>query len=676
MDFYYRKLLGNGAIASKFRISSVVSPTFVQLKQLNLRSNKDNAPEPDEIAENSKTHHPNNCNRCYRLKKKCSREYPKCTTCSKTGSQCEYVIRSNKRRKRERPEDFKILTDKDFVVEKSEIISDKEKDAVEKSEIVSDKEKDIVENMFGGSDQERGQKSENADLTETIHHAKDSSTNLPTAAFATPFSSSDRGPGVPLIIPGLVPGVNSAEHHKLSVSLLVHRDETPADSTRSTENHLRALRRGPLRTIELLRKLLSSRAAANPRDELINLPQMPVELPSIYVQNFFENFAHKYPFLSRSTMRAKLAKTDFTQELIVDIDVYLVMSIGAILCGKKRFDAHFSERTIDGIIDVVNMDLRGASTSDVEESLKVLLLLAIYHLVAQNGVSAWNMCGVLSRVVVQLRLYAGNAPASLLRIVWSVHNLDAELLMLVKRPAQFPHAYNKCAVPTRALDDEESVELVALEIAYQKLCVHILDQNLRQNGEGLTVLLSALEKWRVQALLSIHRAYSQSALLQDATSVVNLNYYYMLVEMDQLSPVQLLQFVFHFFLNSFSLVILETEVGSKQTAKISVIQLFTWRAKLRTVLRYMMVLLGRLLVLADANLEASLKLNEFSSNLQLVVNLLKYVKENAGHDYGVDALLRLSVRLAGLNLLVGRREERESVAADVEEIRKGITEEI
>ena len=152
MDYYYRRLFGNGAVASKFRLDVSSS---VKLRPLDVRDGgkspasdlsikggddvvsqgsqpgsessarsynspestrnitttipaltariQQNLPQTIRPIESADTHHSNNCNRCYRLKKKCLREYPKCSNCLKSGSDCEYVDRSTKRRRRASP---------------------------------------------------------------------------------------------------------------------------------------------------------------------------------------------------------------------------------------------------------------------------------------------------------------------------------------------------------------------------------------------------------------------------------------------------------------------------------------------------------------------------------------------------------------------------------------------
>lgn len=697
MDFYYRKLMGNGAITSKFRVSSLVGPTFIQLKQSNLRgkagddelkndsnetsrstsageqivtsesssivgsestvtdksesrdsSNESTLEASDSIEEpvsritipsileleanlnnsetpieTSKTHHPNNCNRCYRLKKKCSREYPKCSTCHKTGSECEYIIRSNKRRKR-----------------------------VDRADKVVFK----VNGKYGGDlNEESPKKRSNFEHRDLIDESKNLPVTLVTVKKVSTPTPKLQHPDITSPSP-----TSPTLQHPNSQVVFINGDSEKSYPPKKPSNS------------KVIKKSLTTTTfSTNLKEEFVTIPAIKnPELPHTFIRNYFENFSSRYPFLNKTKILESLANANFEQELIVNLDTYLVMSIGCLVYDKLVFQEIFSEKNIESVIDVLDLDMEGALEVEITDNLTLLLLLNIYSIVSLNSVLAWNVLSLLTKLVLQLHLYRGTHE----RIVWSVHNLDSELSLLYKRPGLFPRAYNKSEIPKAKLYEDEDLSLVALEIEYCKMSSTILDLKLRAdlqiedlNQTNLQEISERLERWRV----SLSSSVNASALFQDTRALINLNYFYLHVELDQLSPIELLQFVFQFLSNSFSLLISENAKNEKDNLRILLQSSLTWFIKLNNVIRYTLVLMLKMLSSTRATLETSLKLNEFNSNLQLIVNLLRYVKEGSllKGDNGVEVLHRLSLQLSGFDLLLSRNGEKEVLTAEIEKVR-------
>ncbi|ODV78534.1 uncharacterized protein CANTADRAFT_29628, partial [Suhomyces tanzawaensis NRRL Y-17324] len=609
MDFYYRKLMGNGTVASKFRLNSMLpssntTTTTVQLKQSSVRDLlKRSEPAEEDGDESGKqkhpiefpeTHHRNNCNRCYRLKKKCLREYPKCKNCLKTGAECEYVVRSNKRRKRGSAPKLNGEGVLSTGISKEDG-SQENKDVVVAHKLVS------VSSMLANELYEDAMKKEPSNLT----------------------STNTRRP---------IKKITTAE---LSSSARRARDSPEV----------------PLAQKIMTKSLSTTSSPANLKEEFITMKPLPNEdLPLIFALNYFENYSSKYPFIDKNKFLTRLKSIDFKKEAIVNIDIYLLMSIGCLTFDlqsdlakrEKLFPLYFNEKNVESTIEVLDLNLFNASTEEIIENMDLLLLLTIYSISSFNNELCWGLLGILNRLVVQLELYKPSELSSkidtihLQRIFWSVHNLDKELSLQLMRPSQFPAAeFTRVPLPQNTFEgDDESLDLINQEIKYYQFHDLLLTSFLsgaNRDSEKLKEISLSLEKWRVTTSSIIHKLHHQSQSLQDWTSYVNLNYYYLLIELDQLSPSESYQFTLHFLSNSFALIISDTEAesnssNSKLDVKLTLRSSLYWYKRLFKVINYNMTSLSKMVESTQLKkLDLSLRLSEFTGNLQLIVNLLRYI---------------------------------------------------
>lgn len=606
MDFYYRKLMGNGTVASKFRLNVSQS-----------EGGKPQTGDPENLPlflessfETSGTHHRSNCVRCYRLKKKCSRTYPRCSYCLKTGSQCDYVDRRNKRRKKS--------------------LENGDSDPLE-----------VLSSVPIASLVHKGE-------TEELFHHID----------------------LPAVENGNIVVSNGPKASKLGRNGL----EGPSLPEAISSLHGRMIRSSALAGSrqELQHQFLVVRAIED------------VSLPQAFAHTFFANYEWKYPFLGQKLFFTKFKDITFTNETFVSIDVYLVMAVGCILYDSNNntqyYQDFFSDKLIESIVDVISHDF---GSEDDWHTAHLLILLCIYAINVSNSKLVWNVVGYLNRLLIFLTDFTGKKnQCARKRCFWSIFNLDKELSLMLDKPSQFmsTQIIKVQSSFEDSLDDGERESLAPL--MKQAVEIHLLQDRmislklglLERLPEALTQYSSDLDKWRVAILLLVHLEYADQPLLQNFIGLVNLDYYYLLIELDQLSSTESFQFTLQFLSNSFSLLLNEQSV-KKGVVGTSLYSLF-WFNKFFKVVDYNIESLLRILGENLAPAELSNVLAEFNSNLQLIINLLKFLV-NSTHrpkhyldklNRCVNKLTLLNTKLMGFNSLGAGAEEVAALAKEVETI--------
>ncbi|CAK9438437.1 uncharacterized protein LODBEIA_P26610 [Lodderomyces beijingensis] len=632
MDFCYNKSMGNGAVASKFRLT-----TKVQSNQSNLRTpllpkenlfddlktpasivsgeprvlpplsgkakskseskpasnldsdskskfhskSKSSSPE----VESTSSHHPSNCNRCYRLKKKCSRTYPKCSHCERTGSDCEYVDRSKKRRK----------TNEGSGVETS---------------------------AGAGADADLNQ---DAPILPALnphhHHHHHHHHHQPIAT--------------------KLPGFKS-----MSVSSLLANDAATDESIRAREMQKNfqiptaALASSARRARERVKdnivdkinfKITSNSVESNKlKDEFIAIRGITDKsLPITFALNFFENFGHKYPFVNKDDFLSRLGKIDFSKDSIVNLDVYLLLSIGCVLydmkCLTGNYESYFKTKSSENILDILDLSFAAFNP----EVFELLLLLSLYGVTRFKLDLVWNLVGILNRAIVKFELHKKLDDIRVERIFWSTHNLDKELSVLVRKPSQFPkYDYFEDRAITNSVYSEENLALINHYISLAKIQDSLVDSILKNTSAELKNISGALGRWVGSLTKDVSLKYVSEPHLQDLIPFANAQSYYLQTEMDQLSTTKSFQFPSQFIFYSFTLLIAASDKSAasdkKQSTKLAIVASGFWYLQLFNVIKYSIGCLGHFISSEDEEVRA--RVIEFHGFLQQAVNLLKYLR--------------------------------------------------
>lgn len=565
MDYYYRRLMGNGTVTSKFRISSTSD------EKPRLAASKV-AP-----VENGATHHPSNCVRCYKLKKKCSRTYPKCLYCTKAGSECEYIDRKVK------------------------------KPCVEKA--------------------------------------------------AVPKS--------------------------VSIALLVHSEETeqPFENIELPPTEQLASKSAIAKKFN--NRAISRQPSAGPPNLLDEfLVVKPIEdelLPLAFVRAYFASYSWRYPVVDQRAFNQSFEAISFNTETLVPLDVYLVMAVGCIVfdCnhGTSHYNTIFSDKMIESIVDIITYD----PETDTQSST-LLVLLCIYAVNASNRDLAWSILGFLNRSIIYKTDFLGTSTGFSKNVFWAVHNLDRELSLMLNKPSQFvPVSIIRQSTDFSDIESDENLAtLMTKAVELHKLQDRVLSLKLglqANDKDALRQLSSDLESWRVSVLLVVHSEYADLPLLTRVIGVVHLDYYYLLIEIDQLSSTESFQFTLQFLSNSFSLLLNELS-SNKDVSGIS-LYLFFWFLKFFKVIDYNLNSLLKTLHNKEVpRSDVSLRLSDFNGNLQLIVNLLKYLLNSSQSPAQykprmtswVQRLTLLNIKLMGSDILSASEEQYNDLLAKVDSI--------
>ena len=661
MDLYYHKPMGNGTVRTKFRLDpkpsferppvlttldhtgAVLSPRVAPAKSTasappTAREEPANEgfapvatwPSLEQALHRPGTsgsgHHDSNCVRCYRIKKKCSRTYPLCDYCQRSGTVCRYVERRRKKQRLEEP--VLPLADKPNTLSISSLVH-----------------RDGMDEPF-----------RNIDVF-----------NTDTASVGVPRATAKQLKQPVLFgesLRALVRGKQFLSVHRKLVAGAMQSCGTPVHP--------------------LADELLVVRAISDQT------------LPSAFMHTFIANYEWKYPFMPLEPLLRRFNSLNFENETLVNLDIYLAMAIGCLIYDSnhstQHHHAYFSDALVESIIEVVPYVF--VPHEDVEAT-NVLLLLAIYALNVCNTAFIWSILGYLDRALVNMTEFGArraetprsDASAVRKRLFWAVFNLDKELSLMLDKPSQFiPTSLIPDGSELRSdLSDGELPHLAALmtsTVELHKLQDHMLWFTLGLAPATAAALMqysSDLEAWRVRLLLLIHTEYADLPLLQNYIGLVNLDYYYLLIEMDQLLPTDSFQSTLQFLSNSFSLL-LSVQSEKKGVVCTSMHSLF-WYLKFFKVVKYKLLLLVRVLSSDISKLDLNSRLNDCNSNVQLMLNLIKFLLQNgsaphcfeprlkryAGHLTSVNGMLMTFNPLAALD------EEKlrilQSMEANLEKVR-------
>ncbi|KAI5960420.1 uncharacterized protein KGF55_004712 [Candida pseudojiufengensis] len=662
MDFCYNKSMGNGTVASKFRLTSKIQSNqsnlrtpliipkadginnqFSPLNQITPQQNNNNkqtielknqttpiineevnkpitTPKPNlqqtpsPPIENNISHHPSNCNRCYRLKKKCTRAYPKCSHCERTGSDCEYVDRSKKRRKvvPANVEETKIDGQIVHIADTS-----KSKELVEQKLI-------SISSLLADSNDEQVKKREMS-----------KNNKIPTAALA---SSARRA--------------QDKERQNIVDKINFKTTQKPTFS--------------------------------NLQEEFITMKEIKEnELPLIFAMYYFENFSFKYPFINKVEFFEKLKKINFAKDSIVNLDIYLLLSIGCILydskCQTDHYTTYFKTKSILGIIDVLDLSF----STYMENNMELLILLSIYGIASLNSDLVWNLLGLLDRAVVKFELYKKLDTIQTSRIFWSIHNLDKEFSIISQRPSQFPsYNYFKENSITVSLYEEENISIVNRNIKLGMYQDALNDSLLSNSRDNLFEISKNLGIWTAGITKEFSLKYSTQSEVQCLVAWANIQSYYLQTVMDQISTTKNFQFPSNFIFHSFTALITASDKSSeksKANTQSSIVSSMFWYSQYFNIVRYSIDSLIHFIIEKDNDLE--LRVKEFNDFLQQSLNMSKFIRAaktsntiegyiNLSDDNNklIEELERVSLKLLGYDV----NDDSESIVKLLEDVKNNV----
>ncbi|GEQ69650.1 hypothetical protein JCM33374_g3323 [Metschnikowia sp. JCM 33374] len=645
----------NGASTSRFKVECKHPNQFKHTPaSVAARDPGAEIQKPDGIPlELSTTHHDSNCTRCYKLKKKCSRNYPSCDYCRRSNTPCEYIDR---RKRRLRFEEVPVMSVNGDGAGPTRALSGLEgegRNPILIASLVNHDEAETFRNIELPS-------SQGSSSTAGSFSAAGASSGGSFSAAPSFAGPSAAGPSSTAAGP-------SRTHSRMA----------PASMTRLKPS------------LSVSRNVISSsvvdRNSNSLHDEFLAVrPIADVSLPSAFVHTYFANYEWKYPFVSRHTFFKKLENLSFQNETLVGLDVYLVMAIGCIIYdanfNSQHYASYFSDSFVESIVDMISYDIK--SEDDIHKA-HLLILLSIYAINIGNTNLIWNIVGFLDRLIVFMSDFTGKGEACMRkRCFWTIFNLDKELSLVLGKPSQF--------IPTRIIklttdfaetlnpgESEKSAAFMTHSVMLHKLQDVMISYKLGLepvDKEVLTKYSAEMEVWRVGISSLIHTEYAESSLLQNFIGLVNLDYYYLLIELDQLSSTESFQFTLQFLSNSFSLLLSDVS-DKKESGGTSIYSLF-WFLKFFKVVDYSVESLLRMLAAGENKNDLTTRLNDFNGNVQLEINLLKFLLNSKSRpqrfvgklELYLSKLKTLNQKIVSFNPLVGKEKDIETLAKNIAEL--------
>lgn len=530
---------------------------------------------------------PFNCDRCYRIKKKCLKEFPTCNYCAKTGNDCVYFARGIGRPKR--------VTEQDH------------------NGMIMSVEGDESGNSKGDNyNDDNDDDDANVNVNVNVGLRSDSTT-----------------------VQNIVPNTETPNSVTVSSLLSSEKDDRYRRDYKNTK-----LFNGLLLAKSFQKKQTESR---NLNDEFMTIKAFhDTELPMNFIHSFFYNNEHLFPVFEKHYYLNMVNSIDFKTESIVSFPDYLLLAIGCVIYDsinqKSLFNEYFSEKNIENLLDVIDFNPQGSFTEVNQKNLKLIILFTIYYSQRCNEDMEWNLVGVLARLVLRFKLYKKSENMDSThkdiqkRYFWSVYFIEKDFSLLNDIPSQLPN------IDTIYLDQFNN-SFFNQHSEYYRLEDKFILMKLKADIEAvssseLAEFSKSLDSWRNNVTRWIHLLYGshQPFKLQESTLFINMCYYYLSIELDELSSTKSSQFTLQFISQFFSLSLLNNDRKSlTNIVGLSINSLPCYR-KLFNVVKF-----------NTQNLPTNKddyqyvsnpdSIPEFVNNFQLMLNLVNYLVYNVQSDY-------------------------------------------
>lgn len=523
-----------------------------------------------------------NCHRCYRLKKKCLREYPACEYCLKTGHDCFYVDR------RKSKDNFNSAYIKYDVNQRK----------LEKEQTII-KEKQESSNSKGINP---------TSCTRCFRLKRKCSRTYPKCVHCIRTNND--------CIYDKTKKYRTSKFDQLVEVALDKGSPESSEEESMDEPSEPIFKQVEYSDNSVNRILVKSLNPPMNQDDYVNLKSIDdSSLPATFVDNFFFNYSFIYPILKKEDIVKEIEACDFSAEVLINLKLYLILSIGCLITDSisnaSNFSSIFNESIIESMIDSINFN-----EFDID-SMNLMILLIIYYINKKNFLITWNLIGITNRLIIKFDIFRLKNPSEQIKNMFiAIYNIDKDVSFILNKPSQFLQD-EYCGLMTSENDlISKFNELYKLEnkINCFKLTSEMSKSTLSQpKSDTLKKLSNEIENWRVSISGLLHINFN-SQNLQEFTTLINLNYFYLCIELDELSDLKSSQFILQFLSQFFALVLSDNH---KTNIGLSMKNLVHFE-KLIQVIKYNL-----------NNLE-SYKSFGYIENFQLIINLLKYFNNQAG----------------------------------------------
>ncbi|CAH6723323.1 hypothetical protein CLIB1444_14S01508 [[Candida] jaroonii] len=568
------------------------------------------------ILPNSKTK--NSCHRCHRLKKKCSKDFPSCSYCIRTSNDCFYLNKSHIKSKNS-SEDFKS---------KSSIFPEIMKPEKESITILRNWIHKDIESYDDNNNGEAGNIANNPKTEQSTGCCKSNNgfikgiTNLITGNNGVDPRNENMHQNM-----HNANGVNEIPPHKILRTKTLSISSLLSDVTPGVTNE------------RVSCKLISKALKLNRHfdEEFVNLkPIGEKKLALAFAANYFCNYSHIYPIFSEDQIVSKLKQMDFEKENVVNCHTYLILSIGCLIYDSihmtKHYNKCFSESLIDSVIDITNFNPKSCNTESELNDIKTMILFTVHYMNRNDDLVVSNMITILSRIILKFEFFKLNSGDKFKMIknciFWTVINLDFEFNLITDNPVAVSldlwkllyYKNSKLQLLTATpSNNEDDVVYSNRIIEFNLLQKRIIDLKVvtkvagdNQEMAELKEISKAVEVWRVNSTGCVSKLFEDHH--EDAkfySFMVNLHFFYLLIESDQLSSTKNSEFSLQFLSIYYQLT---SQIDTNKQTGLAINNLI-YIYKLMNVVKYNLI-----------NLKIQSLFSNFKMNIPVITNLFRILR--------------------------------------------------
>lgn len=612
MKTYDTKQSNEAPFTSKFRVVPIPSVIGV----VNENQPKDLDPDMQSaqslLAMKASTkrqadaHPVKSCSRCYRLKKKCLRDLPRCSLCTASHQECVYTERKVRKRKSSGDASSPVFL---VSLESFRDIDQEKSSWVQPADPIPESDHGII---IGPQPADRLQDREEKNASPTQEHRKShGSAQESTPAGREPaninVSNCDR--------PGLRrPSIDKSER--------LRRFASRADSTRS----FKAQKTDSWYNTTMHRYADATNSYNAAEEFLATKSIADRELPSRFAAAYFNTYNKIHPLIDEQAIIDTVTKTDFSNGLIVSVEIYVVLAIGCRIYDYEKktdhFAGSFSHKNVDSVLDMLDLGITERTPPDsAAYNMRLLLLVILYNMCVLDDTKCQRLLGVASLISIQLRYYC-TSDSHAQQIFWLLYILDKHSSLVWSRPLFLPQdAFILIPLPVQCAPQAKG-SFTQHQVVLARIRGRVLSRKLGDDACKAKELLSEINVWHTVAMTACD--YDDKWKREQYIHWTNMQRFYVLVELDQIEPgiCSLLKPTMGYLSSSFASVLGEGD-GALSPSKSLV-----WRRELLNVVQYSLNSLLHVLLKASASnrLDVSLQLGEANCTLQVLTNLLEFLR--------------------------------------------------
>ncbi|KAG7751785.1 hypothetical protein KL911_004363 [Ogataea haglerorum] len=500
---------------------------------------------PDESHSSAQypPYNPYACIRCRRLKKRCTKDFPRCANCIKNNEQCTYVERKNRRRLPE--QNFERVIDTQHAAPPAQ--RDSLPPIFARPVEVQPQSQPVFQRMNGPF----GSSKELSSFTPQPQQSFMSTQQFLPAPGQKYLPTPQQQFQTPVLPP--LPQKSAPLHNLVNRAAPGRGSSELFDAPTRKPDHEPAI---DLIHSNLIHTIMGNKTPTPPLEPLAISKDLALQ----FVKAYLDHNNRSYPILNESEFLDKVATVDFdcffqsrgNFDTSFFFELNMIAAIGCttleragVIDKSKGYSKYFSSKSMSLLTSAV-------SFQDIS-SVRSLVLLGIYSFFDPKGLYSWSIVGILTRIAVSLGLNRKirdveakrMTPAEIEmrhRLFWAVFNMDRLISTSFGRPVAIRD--DDINVPLPEPIDGEGAETVSVTrniIEMRRIegmiltnvhCVKSSDiyPTAEDKNEILNKIRQDIEKWYSNSrLLSSKSSQKGNISFLESTAWFSARYYHMLM---------------------------------------------------------------------------------------------------------------------------------------------------